>query len=108
MYWVIRWTELRTGEDRAIVVEAASRVVAETIALKRDIPAVFIGPAEDNDVEIAREAKLLWGATKPAHTAFGCAVELRHVACLLLCGIWIIGVLLQSAGILPTATRLQF
>jgi hypothetical protein len=47
MYWIIRWTNAG-GEDQAIVVEAKNRVVAETMALKRDIPFVIISEATDD------------------------------------------------------------
>jgi hypothetical protein len=109
MYWVIRWTNPQTGEDHSAVVEATSRVVAETIALKRDIPVVFIGEAGGDDVRAAREAKMLWGAAQPAgRTAFGCPVAMRQIACLMLCGVWTIGVLLQASGVLPPLMRLHF
>src|SRR5215218_803016 len=102
MYWVIRWSSKQTGEDHSIVVEAKSRVVAETIALKRDIPVAFLGEASDADIAAAREAKLLWAYTKPSHaTAFGRPVAARQLACLILCGVWTIGLLLQSSGVLP-------
>ena len=108
MYWVIRWTDRQTGTDQSIVVEAKSRVVAETIALKRDIPIVFIGEASDDDVAAAREAKLLWRSTPQAvmRTCFGRPVAAPQLACLLLCGLWTIGLLLQTGGVLPTFMRL--
>jgi hypothetical protein len=109
MYWVIRWTDKVTGEDQAIVVEAKSRTLAETIALKRDIPVVFIGPADDDDVAAAREAKLLWRYTPDSHwSCFGQPVGTRQLACLMLCGIWTIGLLLQSAGVLIPRIQFQF
>lgn len=107
MYWVIRWTN-RAGEDQSIVVEAKSRVVAETIALKRDIPVVFIGEADDSDVEAAREAKRLWRSTPHAaqQTCLGRPVAARQLACLMACGVCTIGLLLQTGGLLPTFMRL--
>lgn len=102
MYWVIRWTN-RAGEDQSIVVEAKSKVVAETIALKRDIPVVIIEEATDADVAAAREAKLLWRSTPQiaVRTCFGRPVAARQLACLMCCGLWTIGLLLQTGGVLP-------
>src|SRR5262245_33277172 len=40
MFWVIRWTDLLSGEDRSIVVEAESIVEAKRMALRRNIPVV--------------------------------------------------------------------
>jgi hypothetical protein len=109
MYWVIRWTNKQTGEDQSIVVEAKSKVVAETMALKRDIPIVFIGEAEESDVRAAREAKLLWQYTKEQrYTCFGQPVARRQLACLMLCGVWTIGVLLQTSGLIPPLFRVHF
>ena len=109
MYWVIRWTNKQTGEDQSIVVEAKSKVVAETMALKRDIPIVFIGEAEEADVRAAREAKLLWKYTKEQRlTCFGQPVGSGHLACFMLCGVWTIGVLLQTAGFIPPMLSLRF
>ncbi len=107
MFWVIRWTNA-AGEDQSIVVEAKSRVVAETIALKRDIPVVFMGEADDADVAAASEAKRLWRSTPQTgrRTCFGRPVAGRQLACLMLCGLWTIGVLLQTGGVLPTLIRL--
>ena len=107
MFWIIRWTN-RQGVDESIVVEAGSRVVAETIALKRDIPVVVIEHASDADVAAARETKRLWRQTPRVaeRTCFGRPVAGRQVACLLLCGLWTIGVLLQAGGVLPTLIRL--
>lgn len=107
MFWIIRWTN-RQGEDQSIVVEAKSRVVAETIALKRDIPVVIIEEASDEDVAAARESKRLWQYTNKAtrHTCFGRPVATRQLACLILCGLWTIGVLLQSGGVLMLSLRL--
>ena len=107
MLWVIRWTDLKSGEDQAIVVEAPSRAAAETIARKRDIPVVVVSVATDEDVAAAREAKRLWRYTRETGThCFGRPVNTRQVACLMLCGVWTIGVLLQSAGVLQA--RLPF
>ena len=108
MFWVIRWTN-RQGEDQSVVIEAKTRVVAETIALKRDIPVVFIGEADDADVAAAREAKRLWRSTPHAsqRTCFGRPVAARQLACLMLCGVWTIGLLLQSSGLLTLSLRMH-
>ena len=102
MFWVIRWTNAQ-GNDQSVVIEAQSKVIAETIALKRDIPVVFIGEADAAEVEAAREARLLWRSTPQVavQTCFGRPVHARQLACLILCGVWTIGVLLQVGGILP-------
>lgn len=107
MFWIIRWTNGQ-GQDESIVVEARSRVVAETIALKRDIPVVIISEATDGDIVAARENKRLWQYTMKAtsHTCFGRPVATRQIACLLLCGLWTIGLLLQTGGLLPALMRL--
>ncbi|MGB7159031.1 MAG: hypothetical protein WBD40_13260 [Tepidisphaeraceae bacterium] len=101
MFWVIRWTDLKSGEDQAFVVEARSRAAAETIALKRDIPVVFLGEADDADIKAAREAKRLWRYTRETgRKCFGRPIGPRQLACIMLCGVWTIGVLLQSGGVL--------
>lgn len=107
MFWIIRWTNGQ-GQDESIVVEAKSRVVAETIALKRDIPVVIVSEASDADVVAARESKRLWQYTMKGspHTVFGRPVATRQLACLILCGLWTIGLLLQTGGMLPTLTCL--
>jgi hypothetical protein len=107
MFWIIRWTN-RQGQDESIVVEAKSRVVAETIALKRDIPVVVIEEASDEDVLDAKVTKRLWQYTSKSarHTCFGQPVAGRQLACLIFCGIWTIGVLLQCHGIIPAFIRL--
>lgn len=102
MYWIIRWTHPQSGEDLSIVVEAKSKVVAETMALKRDIPVVIINEATDSEVRAARETKRLWSYSKEqTRKCFGQPVGVRQVACLMLCGVWTIGVLLRTQGLLP-------
>ena len=102
MYWIIRWTNPQSGQDQSIVVEAKSKVIAETIALKRDIPVVVISEASDDEVRAAREDKRLWSYTKELkRTCFGQPVGKRQLVCLMLCGVWTIGVILQSYGIFP-------
>jgi hypothetical protein len=106
MFWIIRWTNGR-GEDQSIVVEARSRVVAETMALKRDIPVVIIEEASPADVAGARTSKRLWQHTRAQQRmCFGRPVQTRQLACLMLCGVWTIAVLLQTSGLLPTFMRL--
>ena len=106
MFWIIRWTNAQ-GVDQSIVLEAKSKVVAETIALKRDIPFVIIEEASDADVAEARESKRLWCHTREQQrTCFGRPVRTGQLVCLMLCGIWTIGVLLQTSGFLPTFMRL--
>ena len=97
MFWVIRWSDLKTNDDHVIVVEARSMVSARTFALKRDIPVVYVGEASDAEVAAARKAKLLWRCTRPiGWSCFGQSVTSRQLACLMLCGIWTIGVILRS------------
>jgi hypothetical protein len=97
MFWVIRWSDLKTNDDHFIVVEAKSMVSARTFALKRDIPVVYVGEASDAEVEAAREANALWRYTRPTgRRCFGHPVSSAQVACLMLCGIWTIEVLLRS------------
>ena len=102
MFWVIRWTDAKTGDDQAIVIEAESRAGAETTALKRNIPVVHLGPADDADVVAARAANLLWRYTPEGTgwTCFGYPVGPTQLAFFMLCGVCTIGVLLQSAGVL--------
>ena len=113
MFWVIRYTDELTQEDREIVVEAESRLAAETMALKRNIPVAFMGPADDADVRAARERKLLWKYSPSSkHTVFGRPVSKKHLVCLALCGIWTVLMLLHSAHInvldLPMSLRSLF
>jgi hypothetical protein len=101
MFWVIRWTDAKTGDDQAIVVEAESRAAAETTALKRNIPVVHLGPADDGDIAAARDANLLWRYTPTAQwSCFGEPVGMMQLVSLMLCGVCTIGVLLQSSGVL--------
>jgi hypothetical protein len=101
MFWVIRWTDLDLNEDRAIVVEAKSAAQAETMAQKRGIPVVHIGVASDADIEQARQARLLWRYTRDAsYRCFGRAVSRAELVCLMLCGVWTIGVLLRNTHVI--------
>lgn len=96
MFWVIRWTDAH-GEDQSVVVEASSRATAETLALKRDIPVIIT----DADVDHARLARrLLRCSPQRQLTCFGHPVPTPQSVCLMLCGAWTIGVLLQVAGYL--------
>ncbi|HLL88884.1 MAG TPA: hypothetical protein VK324_06250 [Tepidisphaeraceae bacterium] len=100
MFWVIRWTDAQSQEDRAMVVEAASRAAAECTAAKRNIPLVFVGEATDADVAAARKAKRLWKYTPDTrHTCFGTPVRTRELACLMLLGVWLTLVLLRNSGV---------
>jgi hypothetical protein len=88
MFWVIRWTDAQSGDDKSIVVEGESRSFAELAALKRGIPVAFLGEASPVDIAIAREQKLLWKYTPdPKHTCFGRAVTYRELVCLLVAGL---------------------
>ena len=99
MFWVIRWTDLKANEDHAIVIEAETMVAARTFALKRDIPVVFMAEADDAEIDAARQAKLLWQYTRPTgRRCFGQPVSSGQLACLMLCGIWTIAVILHSCG----------
>ena len=85
MFWVIRWAE--GDEDKAVVIEAASRAAAEYAALKRNIPVVFVGEADATDLHEARRARLLWKHTPdPKHTCFGRPVGRLQLACLMFAG----------------------
>jgi len=107
MYWVIRWSDPKTGQDQAIVVEAESRTSAETTALKRGIPVVHLGEADDADIATAREANLLWRYTQEARwTCFGQPIGNMQLAFLMVCGVCTIGALLQSYGVLMPLTML--
>ena len=96
MYWVIRGTDGRTSEDFAMVVEADTHAAAEAWALKRNVPYVMIDEAEEFDIADARRNKRLWKHTPDArHRCFGYPVGAMQLACLMLCGVWTIGLLLR-------------
>jgi hypothetical protein len=96
MFWVIRWTDAQSNDDKAIVLEAETRASAECMALRRGIPTVFIGEASEGDIQLARLNKLLWKYTPaPRYSCFGQSIGTRHVACIMLCGVWTIFVLLR-------------
>jgi hypothetical protein len=99
MFWVIRGTDGHTDSDFAMVVEADSRAGAEAWALKRSVPYVIIDEAEDGDIDEARKGKRLWKHTPDArHRCFGQPVGAAHLACLMLCGVWTIALLLTRCG----------
>ena len=88
MFWVIRWTDRHTNEDKAIVVEAESQAEAEYMGLKRGIPIVFLGEASDSDVAAAKKAKLLWKYSRVSpYSCFGRTVSMREVVFLMLAGL---------------------
>ena len=93
MLWVIRWTDVHDGNDKAIVVEARSRAEAEYMGLKRGIPIVFLGEASDADVAEARRAKLLWKHSPSSrYTCLGRPLKPLHIAALLLLGVTTISI----------------
>ena len=105
MFWVIRWVD--GGEDKAVVVEAETRAAAEYSALKRNIPFVFIGEADEYDLRAARKAKLLWKYTPdPKHTCLGRPVTSFHLVCLMISGVMTatlhLSRVLQSTSLLPS------
>jgi hypothetical protein len=88
MYFVIRWTDAQSGDDKSIVVEGENQGYAECMALKRGIPVAFLGEASPADIAMARERKLLWKYTPdPKYKCFGHAVSHRELVCLLVAGI---------------------
>ena len=88
MFWVIRWTDRHTNEDKAIVVEAESQAEAEYMGLKRGIPIVFLGEASEYDVAVAKKAKLLWKYTRVSpYSCFGRSVSKREIAFLMFAGL---------------------
>jgi hypothetical protein len=88
MFWVIRWTDKHTSEDKAIVVEAESQAEAEYMGLKRGIPIVFLGEASDRDVAWAKKAKLLWKYSRVSpYTCMGRPVSKREIVFLMAAGI---------------------
>ena len=88
MFWVIRWTDRQTNEDKAIVVEAESQAEAEYMGLKRGIPIVFLGEASDYDVSLAKRQKLLWKYSRVSpYSCFGRTVSKREIAFLIFAGL---------------------
>jgi hypothetical protein len=107
MMWVIRGTNARTGDDFAMVVETGSRAAAEAWALKRGVPAAFIGQAEPDDIAEAKRTKQLWKYTPDSrYTCFGRPVFAKHLVCLMAVGVLTVGfVLVRTSKALP---RLRF
>ena len=95
MFWVIRWVE--NGADQAVVIEAASRAAAECSALKRNIPVVFVGEADADDIHEARQTKRLWkySADASRHRCFGKPVGGVQLACLMMLGVLTAGLHVQ-------------
>jgi len=88
MFWVIRWTDRQSNEDKAIVVEAESQAEAEYMGLKRGIPIVFLGEASDYDVSLAKRQKLLWKYSRVSpYSCFGRTVSKREIAFLMFAGL---------------------
>ena len=88
MFWVIRWTDVHSGEDKSIVVEAESQAEAEYMGLKRGIPIVFLGEASSSDVAAAHRAKLLWKYSRVSpYSCFGHPIKTRELVFLMLCGL---------------------
>ena len=88
MFWVIRWTDQHSGEDKSIVVEAESQAEAEYMGLKRGIPIVFLGEASNSDLDDAKKNKLLWKYSRVApYSCFGRPLSTREVVFVMSCGI---------------------
>ena len=88
MFWVIRWTDRHTNQDKAIVVEARSSAEAEYMGLKRGLPIVFLGEASNRDVATAKKAKLLWRYTRVSpYNCFGRSVNRFEVLVLMMAGL---------------------
>ena len=108
MFWVIRWVD--AGEDNAVVIEAETRAAAEYAALKRNIPVVIVGEADDGDVRAARKAKRLWKYTPdPTYTCLGRPVSGFHVLCFMMAGVLTamlhVSRVLQATSLLPTVQQ---
>ena len=96
MFWVIRWTDQHSGEDKSIVVEAESQAEAEYMGLKRGIPIVFLGEASNSDLDDAKRNKLLWKYSRVSpYSCFGRSLSTKEV------------VLLMSAGIMTALLNLR-
>ncbi len=88
MFWVIRWTDQHSGEDKSIVVEAESQAEAEYMGLKRGIPIVFLGEASNADVAYASRNKLLWKYSRVSpYSCFGRSLSTREVVFVMTAGI---------------------
>src|SRR4051794_27257309 len=99
MMWVIRGTNAASGDDFAMVIEASSRAAAECWALKRSLPVVFIGEAEDADIANAKRSNQLWKYTPDSrYTCFGHALAAKQLACLMLVGVMTVGLILARTS----------
>ena len=88
MFWVIRWTDQHSGEDKSIVVEAESQAEAEYMGLKRGIPIVFLGEASNSDIADASRKKLLWKYSRVSpYSCFGRSLSTKEVVFFMAAGI---------------------
>ena len=88
MFWVIRWTDQHSGQDKSIVVEAESQAEAEYMGLKRGIPIVFLGEASTSDLDDAKKNKLLWKYSRVSpYSCFGRSISTREVVFFMTAGI---------------------
>jgi hypothetical protein len=88
VFWVIRWTDQHSGEDKSIVLEAESQAEAEYMGLKRGIPIVFLGEASDADISDAKKAKLLWKYSRVApYSCFGHVMSTRELVFVMSAGV---------------------
>ena len=96
MFWIVRWTDAQ-GQDQSLVVEARLQAVAETFALKRDIPVVVIEEASRADIAQADKNRRLWrcASAHPRYSCFGRPVGTSQLACLMMCGVCTITVLVR-------------
>ena len=88
MFWVIRWTDQHSGEDKSIVVEAESQAEAEYMGLRRGIPIVFLGEASSDDLDDAKRAKMLWKYSRVSpYSCFGRSLSTRELVFIMGAGI---------------------
>ena len=88
MFWVIRWTDQHSGEDKSIVVEAESQAEAEYMGLKRGIPIVFLGEASRSDLDDAKKNKMLWKYSRVSpYSCFGQSLSTTQVVFFMTAGI---------------------
>lgn len=104
MFWVIRWAD--GDSDKAAVIEAETRAAAECAALKRNIPVVFVGEADEYDLRDARRARLLFKYTPdPKHTCLGRPVGECQLACFMFAGMMTVLLhvnrLIQATSLVP-------
>jgi hypothetical protein len=105
MFWVIRGTDNRKGEDYAFVVETETEASAELWAMRRGVEAIIIAPADENDIEQARRANRLWRSTSsaPKYFCFGRPIGLRQLLCIMLAGVMTVGLVIVRTS-RPAAT----